>query len=68
MATDGGQHLGGDPVLEDLRLRELGAEDEGVETRLVDDGKPSVRNVLTFKGSIFGTLGFACFLRIRGHE
>jgi len=26
------------PVLEDLRLRELGAEDEGVEARLVDDG------------------------------
>ena len=53
MATDGGQHLGGDPVLEDLRLRELGGENERVETRLVDDGKPSVRNVLTFKGSIW---------------
>jgi len=29
-----------------------GQRDEGVEARLVDDGKPSVRNVLTFKGSI----------------
>ena len=38
VATDGGQHLGGDPVLEDLRLRELGGEDDGVETRLVDNG------------------------------
>ena len=38
VATDGGQHLGGDPVLEDLRLRELRGEDKRVETRLVDDG------------------------------
>ena len=38
VATDGGQHFGGDPTLEDLRLRELGGEDEGVETRLVDNG------------------------------
>ena len=36
MATDGGQHLSGGPVLEDLRLRKLGAENERVETRLVD--------------------------------
>ena len=52
MATDGGQHLGGDPVLELLGRRELGGENERVETRLVDDGKPSVRNLLAFKGSI----------------
>ena len=38
VAADGGQHLGGDPVLEDLRLRQLGGEDDGVETRLVDNG------------------------------
>jgi len=38
VTADGGQHLGGDPVLEDLRLRELRGEDEGVKTRLVDDG------------------------------
>ena len=38
VATDGGQHFGGDPTLEDLRLRELGGEDDGVETRLVDNG------------------------------
>ena len=38
VAADGGQYLGGDPVLEDLRLRQLGGEDEGVEARLVDNG------------------------------
>ena len=38
VATDGGQHFGGDPTLEDLRLQQLGGEDEGVKARLVDDG------------------------------
>ena len=38
VAADGGLYLGGDPMLEDLRLRQLGGEYEGVKVRLVDDG------------------------------
>ena len=38
VAADGGLYLGGDPMLEYLRLRQLGGENEGVEGRLVDDG------------------------------
>ena len=36
VATDGGQHFGGDPTLELLCRRELRGEDEGVE--IVDNG------------------------------
>ena len=35
--ADGGQHLAGHPVLERPRLLQLGGEDEGIETALVDE-------------------------------
>ena len=35
--ADGRQHLTGHPALESLRLPQLGGEDQGVETALVDE-------------------------------
>ena len=55
VAADGGLYLGGDQVLEDLRLRQLGGENEGVEARLVDDGLVwvSLNSVVKRDGILF---------------
>ena len=59
VAADGGQLLGSDPVLEDLRLRQLGGENEGVEARLVDDGLVWVSlNSVVKRDGIFSQTGW----------
>ena len=59
MAADGGLYLGGDPVLEDLRLRELRGENEGVKVRLVDDGLVWVfLNSVVKRDGIFSQTGW----------
>ena len=59
MAADGGLYLGGDPVLEDLRLRELRGENDGVKVRLVDDGLVWVfLNSVVKRDGIFSQTGW----------
>ena len=59
VAADGGLYLGGDPVLEDLRLRELRGENEGVKVRLVDDGLVWVfLNSVVKRDGIFSQTGW----------
>ena len=59
VAADGGLYLGGDPVLEDLRLRELRGDNEEVKARLVDDGLVWVSlNSVVKRDGIFSQTGW----------